>query len=78
MKKQVKLTLPEEMVTELEIKAEKTGLTVATYVRQLVYQHLQKKDDSLVYHRRDKKELDQEIISEKIKKVTWKKLAHLL
>lgn len=68
MKKQVKLTLPEEVIVELTAEAEKTGLTVATYVRQLVYKSLQKKDENLVYHRRDERKI----------KATWKKIANLL
>ena len=59
-------------------KAGKAGLTVATYVRQLVYQHLQKTDENLAYHRRDKNVLLQEEIDEKKKKAAWKKIANLL
>ncbi len=78
MKKQVKLTLPEEVLTQLSAEAEKTGLTVATYVRQLVYQSLQKTDENLAYHRRGRNDFKQEKIAEKKKKATWKKLANLL
>lgn len=78
MKKQVKLTLPEEVIAELTIKAERTGLTVATYIRQVVYQHLQKKDDNQSYHRRDKKDFKQEEINEQRNQAAWKKMANLL
>lgn len=78
MKKQVKLTLPEEIIAELTIEADKTGLTVATYIRQVIYQHLQKKDDNQNYHRRDKKNFKQEEINEKRNQAAWKKMANLL
>ncbi len=78
MKKQVKLTLPEEIIAELTIEADKTGLTVATYIRQVIYQHLQKKDDNQSYHRRGKNDFKQEEISEKKNQAAWKKMANLL
>ncbi|MDO5561511.1 MAG: hypothetical protein Q4G02_01930 [bacterium] len=70
MNRQIKLTLPEEVCQELTNQASAQGLTLASYVRLLVYRQLQLKP---IASRRSSRSR-----SVQKEKATWKEIADLL
>lgn len=67
--RQVKLTLAEEMMQELQVRARAEGLTLAAYTRVLVYQQLRAIK---------KKEARGESAGKAGRAAAWKKMADLL
>lgn len=70
MNRQIKLTLPEEVCQELATQASARGLTLASYVRLLVYRQLQLKPPTSRRSSRPR--------SVQRNKTTWKEIADLL
>ncbi len=70
MSKQVKLTFPVEVERELRKKAETAGLTLASYLRLIIYQEMEREKRQNLGKKYEQKRQDQ--------RETWKKIADLL